>query len=96
MTGVGAIVVVVDDDVDVDVDDDVEVDVEDDDEVVGAGWVRVGGSTATTLVAGAAEPLLQPTSPSVAISSVDVPANLTVLSVVRCALRAEGGYRTCG
>jgi hypothetical protein len=98
MTGVGATVVVVDDDVDVDdeeevdeVDDDV-----DDDEVVAAGCVGIGGSTATTLLAGAAELLLQATSPSVAISSVDVLASLTVLSVVQCALRAEGGYRTCG
>jgi hypothetical protein len=97
ITGVGAIVVVVDDDVDVDDEEEVdEVDEVDDDEVVAAGCVGTGGSTATTLLAGAAEPPLQATSPSVAISSVDVLASLTVLSVVRCALRAEGGYRTCG
>ena len=60
ITGSGAIVVVVDDVVEVD-DEVVEVD---DDVVVGAGRVvGVGGKLATAVVAGAAEPLLQATSP---------------------------------
>jgi hypothetical protein len=62
ITGSGAIVVVVDDDV-VDVDDEV-VEVDDDVEVVGDGCVvGVGGNAATAVLDGAAEPPLQATSP---------------------------------
>ena len=62
ITGVGAMVVLVDDD-DEEVDDDDDVDVALDDEVVDPGSVTgVGGNAATAVLAGAAEPLLQATS----------------------------------
>jgi hypothetical protein len=61
ITGVGAMVVLVDGD-DEEVDDD-DVDVVLDDEVVDPASVTgVGGNAATAVLAGAAEPLLQATS----------------------------------
>ena len=92
MTGSGAIVVdvLLDDDDDVDDDDVLDASVE----VVGLA-LMTDGDVSATLLAGAAPAPLQATSPNATSRIGVVLENLTVLSGVRCALRAGDGCRTC-